>query len=143
MKCRRSKTSKGARLRRQNAGGKPARPEVLPGSPVPEFEAPPTDQPDTAAADLRIDRHTKGTIHHSGSVIVGPQGVVAGQMHARVIVVEGEVIGDLHAVEAIRIVGGGRVNGDVHAPKVAIASSAQLQGRLTMPRHLEHDLQSE
>jgi cytoskeletal protein CcmA (bactofilin family) len=91
----------------------------------------------TAATDLRIDAPSNGPILHRGSVIVGPQGIVCGPVHARVIIVEGEVTGDLHADEAIRIIGRGRVNGDLHAPKVAMASGAQLRGRLTMPRRPE------
>jgi hypothetical protein len=136
MKCRRSKTSKGARLRPKNAHGRPAPSGAVPGSAMPESQVPPTNQP-AAAAELRIDHHTQGAIRHPGSVIVGPQGVVCGPVHARVIIIEGEVTGDLHADEAIRIIGRGRVHGDVHAPRVAMASGAQLRGRLTMPRRPE------
>jgi cytoskeletal protein CcmA (bactofilin family) len=118
MTCRRSNTSKGAPLRARTAVSGPLKSQA-------------------AAADLRIDSPTNGPILHRGSVIVGPQGVVCGPVHARVIIIEGEVTGDLHADEAIRIVGRGRVNGDVHAPRVAMASGAQLRGRLTMPRRPE------
>jgi cytoskeletal protein CcmA (bactofilin family) len=122
MKCRRSTASKGAPLRARVSG--PMKSDAAAADPA-------------AAADLRIDSPTNGPILHRGSVIVGPQGVVCGPVRARVIIVEGEVTGDLHADEAIRIIGRGRVHGDVHAPRVAMASGAQLRGRLTMPRRPE------
>jgi len=96
--------------------------------------------PEAAAAvvpDLEIHGSAARSIHYVGNVTVGPRGAVAGGIHARTIVVAGEVRGNLHAEEAVRILAGARVTGDVHAPRVAIDGAARLQGRLAMRRRPE------
>ena len=140
MKCRRSKTSKGAPMRSVRA----SRARLIPAAPARSCALGPTlasaaGGTAASATDLRIDCPTAGSIHYSGSVTVGPQGAVSGGIRAKIIVVEGEVIGDLYADDAIRIVSGARVNGDVQAQRVAVAGGAQLRGRITMRRSPESD----
>ena len=85
-------------------------------------------------SELRIDGHTEGSIHYSGTVIVGPHGVVTGGIHATVILVEGEITGDLNAEETLRIASSARIVGDLRSPRVAVARGAQLRGKITMRR---------
>jgi len=149
MKCRRSKNSRGARLRTNTAHAALDRP--LPSLPAPspgtaptcpallasERPAAPTNDATTVTSQLRIDSRTDGSIHYAGTVYVGAQGTFSGEIHARVIAVEGEVTGDLHADEAIRLAAAARVHGDLYAPRVAVARGARLHGRINMRRSAE------
>jgi cytoskeletal protein CcmA (bactofilin family) len=88
-------------------------------------------------AELHIDGHAKGSIQYAGSVRVGPQSVVTGDIRARTIVVEGEVNGDLVAEQLIQVGACARVHGDLQAPRVAMVRGAWLHGRITMRRRAE------
>jgi cytoskeletal protein CcmA (bactofilin family) len=135
MKCRRNKLSKGAPLRMRKAGAanvSPAAPGRAPAT-GPELASSVRD-PAAAPAELNIDGHTEGSIDYAGTVRVGAQGAVTGEIRAQTIIVEGAIDGDLHASTAIRILASARVTGDVHAPHVAVMRGAQLRGRITMRR---------
>jgi predicted acyltransferase (DUF342 family) len=138
MKCRRNKLSKGARLRMRKAGAEgvsPAAPRLAPATGTePASDA---NVPAAPPAELTIDGRTEGSIHYAGTVRVGLQGAVTGEIRAYAIIVEGAINGDLHASAAVRILASARVTGDVHAPQVALMRGAQLRGRITMRRALE------
>jgi bactofilin len=147
MKCRRSRNSRGARLRTNTAAldrplpGRPAPSSDLappgPALPAPERPAAPTHHATTVTPELRIDSRSDGSIHYAGTVRVGAQGTFSGEIRAQIIAVEGEITGDLHADEAIRLAATARVHGDLYAPRVAVARGAQLQGRINMCRSAE------
>lgn len=73
-------------------------------------------------------------ITHHNDVTVGPSGRVVGKIRARVIVIEGEINGDLCATDLIRVTATGKVVGNLHAGRISTQSGAQLQGRIVM-RH--------
>jgi len=85
-----------------------------------------------SASLLRIDGHTEGAIHHSGTVSVGPQGTVIGEVCAAKVFVEGAISGNVHATETLRIAASATIVGDMHSPRVAVARGAQLRGNITM-----------
>ena len=123
MKCRRSKSSAGARLRGSPtppATRKRAGTPALPGAQAPGL--------------LRIDGPAKGAIEHTGTVIVGRNGAVTGNLSATLIIVEGQVEGDLGATQALRVMASARIVGDLCAPRVAVARGASLRGRITTQR---------
>jgi cytoskeletal protein CcmA (bactofilin family) len=111
----------------------PARPSAS----CAERPATPTYNATAVTSELRIDSRTDGSIHYAGAVCVSAQGTVSGEIHAKIIAVEGEITGDLHADEAIRLAATARVHGDLYAPRVAVARGAQLQGRINMRRSAE------
>ena len=119
MKCRRSKTSRGARLRELAAA------KLRKAAQHPEGHAPAT------ASELRIDGPTHGAIKYAGTVVVGPQGEVKGGITAAAIVVEGKVHGDLQAAQTLRISASGCVVGDLSSPRIAVARGARIRGRIS------------
>jgi hypothetical protein len=130
MKCRRSKSSRGARLRgaARNAGlRKPAVPAARPDAAAPTAAGAPPGL-------LRIDGPAKGAIDHNGTVIVGRHGTVTGNLSATIIIVEGQVEGDLQATQALRILASARIVGDLCAPRLAVARGASLRGRIATRR---------
>src|SRR5579862_5566854 len=104
MKCRRSKNSRGARLRSDSATAvrqPPARPPNPSGAP----------SPDLVTSVLTIDTHTDGSINYAGTVRVAAQGSFSGEIRAQIIAVEGQIAGNLYADEAIRLAATARVHG--------------------------------
>ena len=139
MKCRRSKTSRGARLRElaaEKLRRATAHPAQHAGAAVEREPARKGEQHSDALAtskpaELRIDGPTQGAIRYEGTVVVGPRGEVKGGITATAIVVEGSVQGDLQATQTLRIAASGSVVGDLSSPRVAVARGARIQGRVS------------
>jgi len=146
IKCRRSKSSRGARLRGarpQEAAHEPV-PRKRAAPALPAAAARPAAKPGDAgqALDasycpvsvLRIDGPNKGAIDFAGTVIVGRDGHVTGPITASLIVVEGNVEGDLRGDESVRLAASACVTGNVLAPRISVARGARLIGRLATQR---------
>ena len=85
----------------------------------------------TGGEDLVIDGEVAGTIELRQHVVtVGRPGRVQAEVSARSVVVLGRVQGDIRAGEKVSIGESGRVDGDVSAPRVAVADGAHVQGRV-------------
>ena len=86
----------------------------------------------SAEEDFIFQGRIQGSIHHTQRIIVGTQGVVTGNIHARVVVVDGNVEGDLYGKESVVVHETGRVNGNIFAPRVGISDGAVFNGRIDM-----------
>lgn len=83
--------------------------------------------------DLTIEGHVEGKIELRDHVLtIGPNGKIKAQLHAKSIVVLGEVIGNVSASEKVDIRENGSVEGDIIAPRVAIAEGAHFRGSVDM-----------
>jgi len=85
-----------------------------------------------ADEDFVLQGRIEGSIHHSQNLTIGTEGVVKGDSRARSIVVDGTVEGDLYALESIQIRATARVQGNLLAPRVAIADGATFNGKVDM-----------
>jgi cytoskeletal protein CcmA (bactofilin family) len=63
---------------------------------------------------------------------IGPNGKIKAELYAKSIVVLGEVIGNVSATEKVDIRENGSVDGDITAPRVAIAEGAHFRGSVDM-----------
>ena len=87
-----------------------------------------------AQEDVAIAGRVEGSIHVVGhSVTVQSGGHVAADIHARQIIVAGKVSGMLIAEERIQLRETAIVDGDLSAPRIAIADGAEVHGRIDMP----------
>lgn len=87
-----------------------------------------------SSGTLVIHGTVMAPINHHNDVTVGLSGRVVGKIKAKVIVIEGEVNGDLCATDLIRVTATGKVIGNLHAGRISTQSGAQLRGRIVM-RH--------
>ena len=86
-----------------------------------------------ASEDVAIEGRVEGRITLKQHALkIGPSGRVRAQVSAKSVVVLGEVAGDIEAAERISIGNGGTVNGDIKAPRVAIAEGATFSGSIDM-----------
>jgi cytoskeletal protein CcmA (bactofilin family) len=89
----------------------------------------------TASEDLVIEGQVEGKVELRDHLLtIGPNGKVKAQVFARTVVVEGEVRGNVMATERVDIRDAGSVEGDLSAPRVAIADGAHFRGSIDMQR---------
>jgi cytoskeletal protein CcmA (bactofilin family) len=86
----------------------------------------------SADEDFILQGRLEGSIKHTQSVTIGGEGVVLGNIHARVITIDGSVEGDLHGTESVVVHATGRVTGNIFAPRVGIVDGALFNGRIDM-----------
>jgi cytoskeletal protein CcmA (bactofilin family) len=85
--------------------------------------------------DLTIEGHVDGKIELREHVLtIGPNGKIKAQVFAKAVVVLGEVTGNVTATEKVDIRDSGSVDGDIVAPRVAIAEGAHFRGSVDMQR---------
>jgi cytoskeletal protein CcmA (bactofilin family) len=87
-----------------------------------------------ASEDLTIDGQVEGRVELLQHVLtVGATARVRAEIVARVVVVDGEVVGNITASERVEIRSSkGHVEGDIFSPRVAIADGARFKGRIDM-----------
>ncbi len=85
--------------------------------------------------DLTIEGHVEGTIQLRDHVLtIGPNGRIKAQVFAKSVIVLGEVTGNVTASDKVDIRDNGSVDGDIVAPRVAIAEGAHFRGSVDMQR---------
>ncbi len=88
----------------------------------------------------------RGTVEGSFDVdglFVRESGRLIGNVTAGVVVVEGEIEGEIAATQKVEICSTGRVQGDVQAKVVSIADGAFLQGKVQMANGRVRSLQEQ
>ena len=89
----------------------------------------------TGSEDLAIEGQIEGKIELPDHVLtIGPNGKIRATIVAKAVVVLGEVLGNIVATEKVDIRDNGSVDGDITAPRVAIAEGAQFRGKVDMQR---------
>ena len=87
----------------------------------------------TVSEDLVIEGTVEGSIKQDkASLTVMPNGRVIADVQATCIFVEGNVKGDLHATESIKLRSGGEVEGNLVAPSISIDGGATFNGSVEM-----------
>jgi cytoskeletal protein CcmA (bactofilin family) len=89
----------------------------------------------SGSEDLTIEGQVEGKIELRQNVLtIGPNGKIKAQVFAKAVVVQGEVHGNIAATERVDIRDNGSVDGDLSAPRVAIADGAHFRGSIDMQR---------
>ena len=89
----------------------------------------------SGSEDLTIEGHVDGKIELRNHVLtIGSNGRITAQVAAKSIIVLGHVTGNLIATEKVEIRESGSVEGDVVAPRVAIADGSHFRGSIDMQR---------
>ena len=85
--------------------------------------------------DLTIEGQVEGKIELRQNVLtIGPNGKIKAQLFAKAVIILGEVTGNVTATEKVDIRDNGSVDGDIAAPRVAIAEGAHFRGSIDMQR---------
>jgi len=89
----------------------------------------------TGNEDLTIEGLVDGKIMvKDHALTIGANGRIAAEVHAKTVVVVGQVIGNITADDKVEIAPSGAVEGDIRAPRVSIADGAKFKGSIDMDR---------
>jgi cytoskeletal protein CcmA (bactofilin family) len=88
-----------------------------------------------AEEDLMVDGRVEGTISHRGQhLTIGSHGEVKADIMANRVLVQGSVVGNIRATEAIVIEPSARVAGNLFAPRIGLKEGAEFDGQIKMTR---------
>ena len=85
--------------------------------------------------DLTIEGKVDGKItlkdHH---LTIGANGRIMAEVHAKSVLVVGEVVGNVIADDKVEVASNGSMKGDIIAPRVVLADGARFKGTVDMER---------
>lgn len=89
----------------------------------------------TGNEDLTIDGKVDGKILlKDHNLTIGPNGRISAEVHAKAVVVVGEVIGNITADDRVEVAPSGSVQGDLRAPRVILADGSRFKGSIDMSK---------
>lgn len=81
---------------------------------------------------IRIDGMQEGNIKATGNVLIGPQGVVKGNVEGLNVQVAGTIYGNVRAQEILRILSTAKLFGDIEVRSFVADEGAIFQGKCKM-----------
>lgn len=84
------------------------------------------------AGRLRLDGDFYGAISTDGTLVVGENASVHGDIKVAEIEIAGQIFGNIEAKRRVEILGTGRVQGDVQTPILVMKPGSMLDGRTSM-----------
>lgn len=87
-----------------------------------------------AGSDIRIDGELKGTLECSGKVIIGPDGMVTGDINCQNAVIEGSFDGKLICQDLLNVRESAKINGDIFTDKLIVQAGAVYNVNCQMGR---------
>ncbi len=87
----------------------------------------------SADEDLVIEGNIEGTIaHHKKHLTIGSQGRVKADIHASSVIVEGQLIGDIHSEGVVSLAKGADVFGNIYCARIVMEDGARFKGKIDM-----------
>jgi cytoskeletal protein CcmA (bactofilin family) len=96
----------------------------------------------TFQGTVMLNGKFSGEINSSDSLIIGEKGVVSATVRAGVVLINGEVIGNVFATERVELRGTARVYGDVEAPVIVVEEGVLFEGHCKMTKGRSADATS-
>jgi len=81
---------------------------------------------------IKIEGTIEGTIRGARQVLVGRQGEVKGDVHAREVVVGGKVDGTISASERVEVQGTSAISGDIYTKSIVVLEGGRINGSVRM-----------
>jgi cytoskeletal protein CcmA (bactofilin family) len=82
----------------------------------------------TLEGNIRVDGRLEGELRSTGTLIVGEDAVIRGNIMAGILITSGKINGNVIASERIKILKPGIVIGDIHTPAISIEAGALFHG---------------
>lgn len=87
----------------------------------------------SADEDLVIEGDIEGTIaHHKKHLTIGKQGRVKADIHASSVIIEGQLIGDIHSEGIVSLAKGAEVTGNIYCGRIVMEDGARFKGKIDM-----------
>lgn len=88
----------------------------------------------TFSGTVMMNGRFTGEIASSDTLIVGEKAVINATIHAGVVLISGEVVGNVVAGERVELRGTARVFGDVESPVVVVEEGVHFEGHCRMTK---------
>jgi cytoskeletal protein CcmA (bactofilin family) len=88
----------------------------------------------TCAGMVMLDAKFSGEITSKDTLVIGERSAVRATVRTAVLVVHGEVVGNVTASERVELKSSARVTGDVEAPVIVMEKGAVLDGHCRMTK---------
>jgi cytoskeletal protein CcmA (bactofilin family) len=89
----------------------------------------------TGDEDIQIEGTVEGRIDlPNNQLTVGPEGRVRAEIHAKLVVVIGQVTGNIFAAERLEVQATGVIHGDVKSPRLIVHEGAVINGSIEMSK---------
>jgi len=97
----------------------------------------------TFTGGLRVDGHVRGNVLASdgkaGTLVLSEQAQIEGEIRVSHVVINGTVVGPVHAGEYVELQSKANVTGDVHYRTLEMQLGAVVQGRLVYQNDAKSD----
>ncbi len=87
--------------------------------------------------DIRIDGELKGNLHLKGRLVIGPTGLVVGDINCRSCEIAGQVTGKVIVSELLSLKSTSSISGEITTNKLSIEPGAIFSGTCSMENGLE------
>ena len=92
----------------------------------------------TVEEDLTVEGRVEGKIElKNHNLWISPHGTVKAEIHAKSVIIAGDVIGTIFASELVEIRLSGSVQGTIQCPRVSLVDGAKFTGRIDTGRTAE------
>jgi cytoskeletal protein CcmA (bactofilin family) len=88
----------------------------------------------TFTGTVLLNGRFQGEIASPDTLIIGERGVVNARVRAGTLVVNGELVGDVHASERVELAGKARVFGDLESPVIVLQEGVLFEGHCRMSK---------
>lgn len=93
----------------------------------------------TGTEPMTIEGTVRGKVNLSADLRVGTKARIEATVHARNVVVEGKLTGDVSADDRVELVASASVDGNIKAPKIVVAEGAKFRGNVDMGSRVPKD----
>ncbi len=84
------------------------------------------------SGSVRVDGRFEGEVKTEDTLVVGQTGKIKTHIHAKNVVVEGTMIGNIYAQSTVRLEPTGKVLGDITAPTIHMAAGVIAKGSINV-----------
>jgi cytoskeletal protein CcmA (bactofilin family) len=81
---------------------------------------------------VKVEGTVEGCIRNARQVLLGRQGEITGDIHARDVVLGGRVCGTIYATERVEVQGTASVLGDIQTKSIVVLEGAKVNGAVKM-----------
>ncbi|MBS1647084.1 MAG: polymer-forming cytoskeletal protein [Bacteroidetes bacterium] len=82
--------------------------------------------------DFRIDGSLEGSLLVKGKLVIGPHGVIKGEIECQNADISGEIRGKISVSELLALRASAKVTGDIFTGKISVEPDAQFTGNCSM-----------
>src|ERR1700752_2582567 len=93
----------------------------------------------TFSGTVMLNGKFTGEISSNDTLIIGEKGVINASIRAGVVLISGEVVGNVLGTERVELRGSARVFGDVEAPVVVVEEGVLVEGHCRMTKSRPQD----